>query len=466
MHDTIFREYDIRGEVGSEFIIDQSYDLACAIAFYCAQKNPVLKTVAVGMDGRTHSPVIKEQICKALQDSGLDVVFVGVCPSPVVYFTPYVLPVVDAGIMITASHNPKEYNGLKLCLGKDFLWGNQIREIRDCFKQRKRINAEKKGALSTVNVIDCYTDWLADHFKHLRGMSLSVVVDCGNGTAGTVFPLLIEKMNWSHVQLLYPEVDGTYPHHEADPVVEKNMLDVKKILAETDIELGIGLDGDCDRMAPMTKDGYLVPGDKLMALFSKEVVQHNPGAAIVFDIKSSSGLVELLEQWGAKPCMSPSGHAIIKSQMKKHKALLGGELSCHFFFNDRYFGYDDGIYAALRLFEHILHSGEPLHQLLSFFPRKVSSPEIRISCSEKKIPSIIKDLEDYFSRKSNVKVVTIDGIRVTMKHGWGIVRGSNTQPVLCMRFESDTKTGLQKVKDDFFNVLQPHFEAKIIEQLK
>ncbi len=463
MQDVVFREYDIRGKVGSELNIDEVYDVIRALAFYFVKEEPTTKTIAVGMDGRIHSPAIKEQVCKALRDSGLDVIFIGMCTSPALYFALHTLPV-DAGIMVTASHNPKEYNGLKICLAKESVWGVQIKEIRDLFKAKARITSSTAGKLIEHPIVDEYVNWLVQHFTHLRGMELSAIVDCGNGAAGTVLPKLVKEMDWQHVQLLYADVDGTYPHHEADPIVEKNMYDVKQLLAKTDIQVGIGLDGDGDRMAPMTKQGYLVPGDRLLALFSKSVLENYPGATIVFDIKSSAGLIELLEKWGAIPQMSSTGHAIIKEQMKKYGAVLGGELSCHFCFHDRYFGYDDGIYAMLRLFELLIESGKSLQELLTVFPHKVSTPEIRINCPEEQMSTIIAQVKKVFSARSDTKIITIDGVRATMDYGWGIVRRSNTQPVLCLRFESDTQQGLQRVKQDFFEVLAPYFDVSLLRE--
>lgn len=465
MIDTIFREYDIRGKVGSDLNVDEVYALTQAIAYYFLQKNPQVRTVAVGMDGRTHSPAIKQSLCDALQASGLDVVFVGVCPSPVLYFSLFHLGV-DAGIMITASHNPKEYNGFKICLGKDSVWGQEIREIRALFKQRKAVSANMQGTYREQYMVQSYVDWLVRNFAHLMGMELSVVIDCGNGTAGTVLPALIKKMHWAKVKLLYEEVDGTYPNHEADPVVEANMLDVKEVLASTPTQVGIGLDGDCDRMVPMTKQGYLVPGDKLLALFSKYVVQENPGAAVVFDIKSSAGLLELLENWKAQPYMAPSGHSIIKTYMKKHAALLGGELSCHFFFNDRYFGYDDGIYAMLRLLEILVANASSLQEELVLFPQKCSSPEYRLRCDEEQKTEIVQAVKQSFEQRSDVTSITIDGVRAMMPYGWGIVRASNTNPEICLRFESDSHHGLQAVKEDFLKVLQPFFSPLILESVR
>jgi phosphomannomutase len=296
MQDIIFREYDIRGKVGTELIVDEMADLSCAIAYYFLAKNPETKKVALGMDGRTHSAAIKEQIVRGLTESGLTVEFIGVCTTPVMYFAMNTTDA-DAGLMITASHNPKEYNGLKIMLGKEGVSGSKIQEIKTLFHEKKRIVAPAQGDYNEKPLIPLYVAWLAQHFKHLKGWNIAAVVDCGNGAGGTVMPDLVDAMQWPRVTLLYAEVDGSYPHHEADPTIEKNMLDVKNILFSTDTALGIGLDGDCDRMAPMTKSGFLVPGDQLLALYAQEIVKKHPGANVVFDIKSSSALIEGAIQW-------------------------------------------------------------------------------------------------------------------------------------------------------------------------
>lgn len=463
MQDVIFREYDIRGKVGSELIVEQTYDLARAIATYLKQQNSKLKKVAIGMDGRTHSMAIRDQMAKGVIDSGLDVVFVGTCPTPVVYFTMYNLPV-DAGIMITASHNPKEYNGMKITLGKEVVWGKRLQEIKNIYKSGSFMNVINKGTYSEHLMLDTYIAWLVNQFAHLKDMDLSAVIDCGNGAAGTVMPQILKAMNWKNVSLLYEEVDGTYPNHEADPTVEKNMLDVKRLLQTTDVQVGLGLDGDCDRMDPMTKSGFLVPGDQLLAVFSQKIVKEHPGAPVVFDIKSSSALIEVLEKIGAQPHISPSGHSIIKDQMKLHDALVGGELSCHFFFHDRYFGYDDGIYAAFRLFEILVESKKSLDSLLSIVPKKFSSPEYRVKCDEAKKHGIVESVKAAFEKRTDVKALTIDGIRATMPYGWGLVRVSNTQPALTIRFESDSPEGLVHVKKDFYDVLKPFFDGAWLQQ--
>jgi phosphomannomutase/phosphoglucomutase len=456
MNEHIFREYDIRAKIGSELLIEEVYGIAQAIAFYLHEKNPALKTVAVGADGRTHSPEIKQLVCKALQDSGLDVVFVGVCPTPVVYFATFTLPV-DAGLMITASHNGPEYNGIKISLGKNPVWGKELQVVKQYAVTNMHIKTEHKGAYSEINLIETYINWLHDHFKDLVGMDYKAILDCGNGAAGTVLPQLVAKMEWPNVDLLYAEVDGTYPHHEADPTVAENMEDVKKIVTTSDdYDIAMGFDGDCDRMSPMTKAGELVSGDKLLALFAREVLEANPHAAVVFDVKCSQGLVELLEQWKAKPVMSPSGHSLIKNNMKQHNALLAGELSCHFFFHDRYFGYDDGIYAMMRLFELLIKRDDSLDNLLKIFPKKFSTIELRIPCPEDRKVAVVNDVKQHFMSRSDVNVITIDGIRVTFEYGWAIVRSSNTQPAITVRFEGNSEQALEKIKREFYDVLKPH----------
>ena len=408
---------------------------------------------------------MKKEMCRALTDSGLDVVFVGICPTPGLYFALRTLPV-DGGLMITASHNPKEYNGMKICLGTESVWGEEIQEIKRLYKAGQHIATHAIGQMNEYPIVDEYVNMLADHFKHLVGMQLSAVIDCGNGAAGTVLPQLVERMQWKNVQLLYCDVDGTYPHHEADPTVEKNMLDVKKFLATTNAAVGLGLDGDCDRLGAMTKAGELVSGDKLLAVFAQPLLKENAGATIVFDIKASEGLIELLYAWGAQPHMSPSGHTNIKERMKKYNALLAGELSGHYFFKDRYYGFDDGIYALLRLFEILQTSGKSLQELLAVFPKKYSSLEYRLACPEEKKAAVIAAIQKAFTARDDITMVTVDGIRATMPYGWGLVRPSNTQAVLSMRFESDSREGLQKVKQDFIAILSHHLDAEVLQELQ
>jgi phosphomannomutase/phosphoglucomutase len=306
---------------------------------------------------------------------------------------------------------------------------------------------------------------LCNHFAHLQGTNIDTIIDCGNGTAGTIFPKLIQKMHFKNVKLLFEKVDGTFPNHEADPTVIENMQQLAQALkSNPEMTLGIGLDGDCDRMNPMTKNGFLVPGDQLLAVYAKPIIKKHPQAAVVFDIKASSSLIDLLKAWGAKDCISPSGHALIKQTMASHNAILAGELSCHLFFKDRYFGYDDGIYGALRLIEIIQQTGKTLDELITIFPKQERSREIRMQCTDETKHDIVEHVKKMFMARKDAQTITIDGIRAQLEYGWGLIRVSNTQPVICLRFESHTKEGLQKIKHDFYKALQPYFKNSFLRE--
>jgi len=462
----IFREYDIRGIVDTQIPINQIENLTKAILTYFLQQKPKLKKIIVGMDGRTHSPIIKKQVIASATKLGLDITDIGLIPTPVFYFSLFNTKI-SSGLIITASHNPKEYNGMKICLNKQSVWGKQIQEIKTIY-ETKNFYRKKSKQIGSVDYYDAnghYIKWLAKHFSHLQGLDINAIIDCGNGTAGAIWPYLIKTMKWKNVKLLYEHIDGTFPNHEADPTILKNMLDVKKILTKNDsYEVGLGLDGDCDRMNPMTKSGYLVPGDQLLALYTKKIIHDFPKAKIVFDIKSSNSLIQALESYGAIPCIAPSGHSIIKDNLRKHKAKLAGELSCHFFFNDRYFGYDDGIYAALRLFELLEEGNQSFDEMLATLPSKVSSPEYRIACAEKDKSSIVNHVKTIFATHKNATLLTIDGVRAQMPYGWGLIRASNTQPVICLRFESDTKQGLKQIRSLFESALEPYFTQQQLKE--
>ncbi len=462
MHDSIFREYDIRGKIDSEFVVTETYNLTSAIITYFMQKNPALKTVVVGRDGRISSPAIQEQMIRAISDYGINVIDIGICPSPVLYFGLHKLPV-QAGLMITASHNPKEYNGIKICLGHEAVWGKQIGAIKQIYQAKQFLPPRSSvGTVTEHALIPEYIDWMIEHFPRLKAMGLHAIIDSGNGAGGTVLPELVKKFDWKQVTLQCIEVDGNYPNHEADPTVEKNMVDIKHALATTHASVGIGLDGDCDRMAAMTKSGFLVPGDQLLAVFAQEVLKNYPGAGVVFDVKASSALIELLDSWGARGYMSACGHSIVKELMHKEGAILGGELSCHFFFDDRYLGYDDGIYAMLRLFEILVVTGKSLDELIKIFPKRYSSPEIRLACPEERKREIVEYLEKIYQKNLDADVNTIDGIRVTLPYAWTSIRASNTQPALSIRFESNTPEGLLRLKREVIELLKPFFNESIL----
>lgn len=463
MKPTIFREYDIRGIVGDELLIEEVYNLGHAIAFYLLQLNSTVKKIAVGMDVREHSPAIKERLCKALMDSGLDVVFIGTCTSPMMYFATYTMPV-DGGIMITASHNPKEYNGFKICLGTQSLWGNQIREIGKLYSEKQQCIAQAPGTYTEHAIKSEYIAWHVEKFSHLKGMNMPAVIDCGNGAAAVVIPDIVAAMGWKNMQLLCCDPDLSSATHAADPTSLKNMQDVQQALCNSDAVVGVGFDGDADRMGAMTKEGELVAGDKLIALFAQPMIKENPGMCVVYNVVCSEGLTEVLHNWGAKTIMTPVGHSVIEENMHKHHALLAGETSCHFFFKDRHFGYDDGIYAMFRLFEILIQSQQSLSKLLEVFPKKVTSSEYRLPCDEENKYAMVQEMKGLFYQKKNVKILAIDGVRVTTDYGWGIIRASNTQPVLSIRFEANTQQDLERIKEDFISVLSHYFDDEYLKK--
>lgn len=465
MVDTIFREYDIRGKVGTELDVEQTYDLTRAILAYFATQGKQVKKIVVGMDGRISSPAMRDGMIAALVDSGVEVFFIGICPSPLMYFALHRLPV-DAGLMITASHNPKEYNGIKICLGTKTVWGAQIQEIKKIYFSKSFLAfTGLKGLVQDYPLIADYIKWMADHFSDLKDLKTPFIIDCGNGAGAAVIPALVQAMGWKNILQQCCTIDGTYPNHEADPTSAKNMQDVKQLLATTNAEFGIGLDGDADRMGAMTKDGTLVLGDQLLAIFAQEIIQKHPQAAVVFDVKMSQGLVDLINQWHGKAIMSPCGHALIKENMIKHKAILGGELSCHFIFADDYFGFDDGIYAMMRLLRIINNSGKSLEQLISIFPKRFSTPDVRIECEENQKKEIITHIKDELQKIPGAQLLTIDGVRVTFDYGWGIIRASNTQPMINIRFESDTKDGLARIAEHVIMIVKPYFDEQKLRQL-
>ena len=461
MQDHIFRTYDIRGKVGTELAINQVRRLARALAFYYKQQDPSIQTIAVGMDGSVHSPDIKKELVAGLQESGLNVIFIGVCPTPTLYFSQYWLPV-DGALMITASHNPQDYNGIKICMRKQSVSGQEIQKILEYFKEEKHNFTQQTGTYSEHLIVQEYILFLKRLFPHLIGLDINAVFDCGHSAAGTIIPELIKHMQWKRTYQLCVEVDGSKIMHEADPTKPKNVQDVVQEISRVGADFGMAFDGDADRMGAITGDGYLVPGDKLLTLYSQKILSEVKHTSVVFDIKCSSSLNEMIQKWGGKLCVSPSGHSFIKQCMKDNQAVVGGELSCHFFFNDRYFGFDDGIYAALRLIELLIESKKTLGELLTVIPHRKSSPELRITCKQGEGPTIVEKVIESFKEEANAKITTIDGVRVDTNDGWGLVRASNTQPVICLRFESNSTEGLQKIRERFILALEGSFPPGFI----
>lgn len=458
MQDHIFRKYDIRGVVGQELLVNEVYTFGRALAAYLVDraKPQDLRTVAVAMDGRVHSAAIRDELVRAFIESGLNVCFVGVCPTPVLYFGMHTCAY-DAGVMITASHNEKEYNGFKICYGTELIDAHEILELRTLYQQHLQIHTTQQGTFSEYPLVDQYISWLEQAFDHMKGSTINAVIDCGNGAAAAVVPQLVKRMGWPNVTVLYETVDGNFPNRCPDPTKPHALKELARQVAVKKAACGIAFDGDADRMVGMTEFGVTLSGDTLLAVFAQEMVKNNPGASVAFDCKCSQVLSTLLTQWGAKYSITPTGHAFVKEKMVETHALLAGELSCHFMFGDRYFGYDDGVYAMMRLLEIIHTTQKTVYSLIATFPQSYTTGELRIPCQEQAKQAIIDSVHAAFSDTSDIEISTLDGVRIQTAYGWGIIRASNTQPVMSFSCEAMTPEGLKKITNDFYQALGASF---------
>lgn len=461
MRDHIFRKYDIRGKVYEELYPEQVYDFAQTFAYYILQKNPHAKTVVVGRDARIHSESLYLSLTEGLLDSGLDVLSIGICPTPCMYFTLHTKPV-DAGIMITASHNGPEYNGFKMCYRTESIWGESLQDLKHLFEQHIAQKSHTPGNLKEYSMNDAYIEYLVEQFSVLTDMHIPGVIDCLNGATATIIPDLIQAMGWSQVCSIQDDLNGLFPGGQPDPVDDQRLGDLKSVIRSTQAQFGIAFDGDGDRMVPVTGSGKRIRGDQVIALFAESLLQTNPEASIVFDTKCSQVVPEVIVENGGKAIMAPTGHSIIKSYMQKHNALFGGELSCHFFFNDRYFGYDDGIYAMCRLLEHSLLTNRSFDQLLSLIPTRFSSDELRIPCDPSIQPAVVTAVKDFFEQRENTEISLLDGVRVVTPYGWALVRQSHTQPLLSARFEANSPENLQLLQDEIKKLMMPFVDYESV----
>lgn len=466
MNQAIFREYDIRGIVNGDFTVDESYFLGKAIVNYLRARDPEISRITIGRDGRIHSTALWENFCRSFCDEGLEVLDLGVCPTPVFYFALNTSGT-DSGIMITASHNPKEYNGVKMSFKKQAVSGAEIQKIKANFLEIPHLAPLEHAPLRIISypALSLYVAQISKLFDHLKNRSVPVMIDCGNGAAGAVLPALLKELGWKDYLLLNEQVDGTFPTGSPDPTIAKNLVTLKKLLSENkQIIAGVAYDGDCDRVSAMTPSGELIPGDRLLGVFAHDILKNNPGAAVVCDIKSSVALKERVTADGGTCHMVPSGHSHIKRAMRETNAVVAGELSCHFFFRDRYFGFDDGIYASLRLVELLLEKKSSLDELLSVVPQKISSPEIHLKIEEDQKRAVIQHVRTYFEAIPDAELITVDGVRAHLPYGWGLVRQSNTQPLLTLRFESETQEGLEQVKNCFMGALKHYYPEETLRK--
>jgi len=434
MNKAIFRQYDIRGHADRDLTDDTVRLIGQAFGTYVQEQGS--NEVLVGRDNRLSSDRLHKMLLNGLLDSGCHVIDIGLVVTPILYFAREHFGI-SGGVMITGSHNPPEENGFKLAYGEGTIYGDQIIKLRDMITANKLCSGS--GTLQVRDVVDSYLQMLADKIK-LGGRPLKVVVDCGNGTAS----LFAEKIlkNWGcEVIPLYCESDGSFPNHHPDPVKTANLLQLKKTVLKNKADLGVAYDGDADRIGVVDDQGNVVWGDKLMCLFWREILAKHPEALAIVEVKCSQALVDEIKRLGGKPVFYKTGHSLIKAKMKETGAVFTGEMSGHMFFADEYYGYDDALYATGRLLRILSQQDKPLSQLLADIPHYYSTAETRIPCPDEKKFQVVNNLVEQF--RQQYEVIDIDGVRVLFDDGWGLVRASNTQPVLVARCEAKTKEGLQ-----------------------
>ncbi len=437
MNPEIFREYDIRGIAGKDMTAEDVELIGRGVGTYLRTRGHT--RLSVGRDCRTTSPGYAQKVISGLRAAGCDVTDIGVCPTPVFYFSIQHLKM-EGGVMVTASHNPKEYNGFKLCIDLDSIHGEQIQEIRKIIEAGNFVHGD--GALASADVTAAYRSFVENNINITR--PLKVGVDAGNGTAGVVAVPILESFN-CEVHALYCEMDGTFPNHEADPTVAKNMQDLIATVKSKGLDVGIGYDGDGDRIGIIDENGRMIYGDKLIIIFAREILSRQPGATFISEVKCSQVMYDDIRRHGGRAIMWKTGHSRIKQKMKEEKAALAGEMSGHMFFADRYFGYDDAIYASCRLLEILSNTGKKVSELIADVPETFSTPEIRVECPDAKKFGVVERVTEHFRKTHNI--IDIDGVRVLFDDGWGLVRASNTQPALVLRFEALSEKRLQEIRD-------------------
>ena len=437
----VFREYDIRGFVDQDLSPRFAYLLGRA--YGSLAKESKKNRIAVGYDARHSSPSYASQLIQGLMDEGIDALATGIGPTPQLYYSIFKYEL-GGGIMVTGSHNPPDMNGFKICLGTHTLSG---REIQDLYTRMQKLtgkpNENKKGTAADLAVKSQYTRELIDNcLPYFGKRKLKVVADGGNGVGGLVGPQVLRGLGVEVVEL-FCNPDGDFPNHHPDPTVLKNLTQLIAKVSETKADFGVAWDGDADRIGVVDERGRIIYGDMLLLIYAREILKDIPDATIIGDVKCSDLLFQTLEKLGANPIMWKTGHSLIKDKLKQCKGQLAGEMSAHIFFKHRYFGFDDAIYASARLCEIMSKSEGCLSDLLKDLPTRISTPEIRVDCPEDLKFSVVKSAQQAFSE---FPTNTIDGVRITFEKGWGLVRASNTQPVLVLRFEADTEANLERYR--------------------
>jgi len=438
MNSQVFREYDIRGIVANDFDDDFVVDLGRGYATLLHRAGK--KTITLGRDCRLSSDRLRDRLVEGLLSGCINVVDVGVVPTPLLYFSVLSWKM-DGGAMITGSHNPAEYNGFKLGVGSTTIYGAEIQRLREIIERHDFVTTGAKGSLSERPVIPDYNDFILSQFKLTPG--LKVVVDGGNGCGGVVAAPLMKRLGLETIEL-YTEMDGRFPNHHPDPTVEDNMRDLIAAVKKNKAAIGIAYDGDADRVGAVDENGKIVWGDELMVAFSRAVLRERPGATIIGDVKCSKRMYDDIARHGGRPIMWKTGHSLIKSKLKEEHAALAGEMSGHMFFADRYFGFDDAIYASFRILEILSREGRGLGAILADLPESHFTPEIRVECPDDRKFEVVRQAADFF--RKHYEVIDIDGVRVNFADGWGLVRASNTQPALVTRFEATSEKRLAEIR--------------------
>ena len=449
--DVIFREYDIRGIYNEEFDKDFAYLLARAYAQYFFKKTGKQNlTITLGHDARLSCPEIKSALSKGLQDSGVRVIYLGLVTSPISYFSTFEMPGVDGAFMITGSHNPPNYNGFKISVGKGTIYGDEIQELRRIIEKGQYIDG--KGSEESYDIFPQYVEKYRKEFGTLK--NIKIVLDCGNGAGGCIAKKLYAAAGLNPT-ILFEEPDGRFPNHHPDPTVEKNMKFLAAKVREEGAVAGIGFDGDADRIGVVDHTGKMLYGDELMVLLGRAVLQKNKGAKIIGDVKCSDRMYADIKEHGGVPVMWKTGHSLIKEKIKSEKAPFGGEMSGHIFFADRNHGYDDALYAGLRVCEILSETGKTITELMAGLPSAYNTPEIRIDTTEEKKVKIVETLKANYKGGPSYTTNLIDGVRISFEDGWALARASNTQPVLVLRFESWTEKGLNRIQSQIEAIVNP-----------
>lgn len=448
----IFREYDIRGVYNKQFDDLFAYNLGKAFCSYVHKKTGKKNfRLSLGHDARTSSIPLIENLKKGFVESGAEVYMLGMVTSPISYFSTFQLDL-DGGIMVTGSHNPPEYNGFKISFGKTTIHGAEIQQLYKIILENDYLKGE--GKAQNYDIFPEYLERYKKEFGQLK--PIKVVLDCGNGAGGVIVKKLFNAVGLQP-EVLFEKPDGTFPNHHPDPTVEENLQDLAKKVKETGAVVGIGFDGDADRIGIVDHTGKMVYGDELMTIYARSILATKKGEKIVGDVKCSDRMFADVAKNGGVPVLWKTGHSLIKDKVKSDKAPFGGEMSGHVFFADRNYGYDDAPYAGLRLCEILSQTGKNIPQLLEGLPPAFNTPEIRIDTTEEKKVLIVEKVKEAFSKPSDdYKVNLIDGIRVSFKDGWALARASNTQPVLVVRFEASSEAGLNRIQDSVMSVVNKY----------